>query len=146
MSGQPLLPKRILTAVDGSAESLKAATYAIQLAKVSGGSVVAIHIILLPQYVPDDVLKRMKQDLESKGEIALEQARQLAVDVGVNLEGKTLETTSSVVGTICDSASRENADLIVVGTRGSGGVAKLMLGSVAGGVVKSAHCAVLVIR
>ncbi len=146
MSGQSLLAKRILTTVDGSAESLKAARYAIQLAKATGGMVVAIHIILLPQYVPDDVLKRMKQDLLLKGESALEQARQLAGDVGVSLEGKTLETTSSVVGTICDSASRENADLIVIGTRGSGGVAKLMLGSVAGGVVKSAHCAVLVIR
>jgi nucleotide-binding universal stress UspA family protein len=146
LSGQPLLPKRILTAVDGSSESLKAARYAIELAKVTGGSVVAINIILLPQYVPDDVLKKMKQDLMSKGESALEEARRLAGDQGVSLEGKTLETTSSVVGTICDSASRENADLIVIGTRGSGGVAKLMLGSVAGGVVKSAHCAVLVIR
>jgi nucleotide-binding universal stress UspA family protein len=146
LSGQPLLPKRILTAVDGSSESLKAARYAIELAKVTGGSVVAINIILLPQYVPDDVLKKMKQDLMSKGESTLEEARRLAGDQGVSLEGKTLETTSSVVGTICDSASRENADLIVIGTRGSGGVAKLMLGSVAGGVVKSAHCAVLVIR
>lgn len=146
LSVQPPLARRILTAVDGSEESLRAARYAVELAKLTGASVVAVHVILLPQYVPDDVLRRMREDLASRGELALDGARKAAKDAGVNIEAKTLDTSNSVVNTICDSASRENADLIVLGTRGTGGVAKLMLGSVAGGVANNSRCPVLIVR
>ena len=41
---------------------------------------------------------------------------------------------------------RNNIDLIVVGTRRRTGFKKMLLGSVAGGIVKYAHCPVLVIK
>ena len=146
LSAQFRLARRILTAVDGSEESLRAARYAMELAELTGASVVAIHVILLPQKVSDAVQKRLKEDLASRGERALDGARQTAKDRGVGLEVKTLETNTSVVAAICETASDEKADLIVLGTRGTGGVAKLMLGSVAGGVANNARCPVLVIR
>ena len=146
MSAQHHLARRILTAVDGSEESLRAARYAVELAKLTGASVVAVHVILLPQYVSDDVQKRLREDLTSRGESALDKARQAANEQGVSLEGKTLDTNISVVTALCDSATKEGADLIVLGTRGTGGVAKLMLGSVAGGVANNARCPVLIIR
>jgi nucleotide-binding universal stress UspA family protein len=146
LSEQPRLTTKILTAVDGSEESLKAAKYAIRLAKVTGASVVAIYTILLPQYVADEVRRRLKEDLTSKGSGALDEVGQIAQGQGVSLVSRTVDTDTSVVNAICDSAERENVDLIILGTRGSGGVAKLMLGSVAGGVVKSAHCSVLIVR
>jgi len=56
------------------------------------------------------------------------------------------EATTSVVETIVNQAVKENADLIIVGTRGLGGFKKLILGSVSNGVVSHVHCPVLVIR
>lgn len=47
---------------------------------------------------------------------------------------------------LVDEARRMNADLIVVGSRGRSGVAKILLGSVASHVVTHAPCSVLVVR
>lgn len=146
LSEQPRLATKILTAVDGSDESLKAAKYAISLFFFNVSSLFDIYTILLPQYVADEALRRLKEDLASKGSKALDEVSQMAKGQGVGLECRTVDTDTSVVNAICDSAEREKADLIILGTRGSGGVAKLMLGSVAGGVVKSAHCSVLIVR
>ncbi len=47
---------------------------------------------------------------------------------------------------IVDYAERENIDLIVVGSRGLSGFKKLLLGSIASGVVTYAHCPVMVVK
>ena len=52
----------------------------------------------------------------------------------------------SIVSEIIEFAEREKIDLIIMGTRGRTGFKKILLGSVASGVVNSAHCPVLVIR
>lgn len=51
-----------------------------------------------------------------------------------------------VAADICDVARELEADLIVVGTHGRQGVVRLLLGSVAEGVVRAATCPVLVVR
>lgn len=49
-------------------------------------------------------------------------------------------------GTIVKYAQEHEVDLIVVGTRGTSGFAKQLLGSVALGVTTFAHCTVIVVR
>jgi nucleotide-binding universal stress UspA family protein len=51
-----------------------------------------------------------------------------------------------VVAAIVEYAEDKNIDLIVVGSRGMSGFKKLLLGSVASGVVTYAHCPVLVVK
>jgi Universal stress protein family len=46
---------------------------------------------------------------------------------------------------IVEYAEKNNVDLVVVGTRGMSGLNKLLLGSVALGVIKYSHCPVLVV-
>ncbi len=64
----------------------------------------------------------------------------------ISVKADTPEATGSVVETIVNQAIKENADLIIVGTRGLGGFKRLLLGSVSNGVVSNAHCPVLIIR
>lgn len=59
---------------------------------------------------------------------------------------KIVEEATSIVGTIVEFAENEMVDLIVVGTRGSTGFRRMLLGSVAQGVVVYSHCPVLVVR
>jgi nucleotide-binding universal stress UspA family protein len=60
-------------------------------------------------------------------------------------ETKIIEATS-IVGTIVEFAEKEKVDLIAVGTRGSSGFKRMLLVSVAKGVVTYAHCQVLVVK
>ncbi len=64
----------------------------------------------------------------------------------IQLKTDIVVTPVSVVGSMIDYAEKERADLIVIGTRGRSGFKKMLLGSVASGVVKYSHCPVLVVK
>lgn len=64
----------------------------------------------------------------------------------INLSSDVILSNKSVVAEIVDYAENNNIDLLVIGTRGRSGVRRLLLGSVASGVVTYAHCPVLVIK
>ncbi len=53
---------------------------------------------------------------------------------------------TSIVGAIVEYAEHENIDLLVIGSRGLTGFKKLLVGSVASGVVTYAHCPVMVVK
>jgi len=135
-----------MVAVDGSERSLRTARRAIEYAKLLDGSVVVVHIVQLPEYVAAEAQRKMSQELASRAEAAFEAARKMASEAGVPLETKPLETTGSVIAAICDAAGTERIDLLVVGTRTTRDVTKLMLGSVSSGVIANAKCDVLVVR
>jgi nucleotide-binding universal stress UspA family protein len=135
-----------MVAVDGSERSLRTARRAVEFAKLTGGSLVAIHVVQLPEYVAEEAQRKMKEELASRADRAFEEARNFATESGVPMEAKFLETTGSIVAAICDAATNDHVDLIVVGTRSSRDVAKIMLGSVAEGVIVNAKCDVLVVR
>jgi len=52
----------------------------------------------------------------------------------------------SVVPTLLNYTEQEKADLIVIGTRGGSGISKMLLGSVASGIVTYGPCPVLVVK
>jgi len=52
----------------------------------------------------------------------------------------------SIVGAIVEYAERENIDVLVIGSRGLTGFKKLLVGSVASGVVTYASCPVMVVK
>jgi len=65
----------------------------------------------------------------------------------VNAKSEILwELGKSPVDLITEYAKKHSVDLIVMGTRGRGGFKRLLLGSVASGVVTNAKCSVLVVR
>jgi nucleotide-binding universal stress UspA family protein len=64
----------------------------------------------------------------------------------VKLRREIIVNSRSLVGAIVDYAEHKGIDLIVIGSRGLSGFKKLLLGSVASGIVTYAHCPVLVVK
>ena len=132
----------IVLALDGSASSDVACAYAAEVAHAGGGRVVAVHVREMvagrgagPVHFDEDELQRKVRA----------QVRALA-DSGIRA---TLEVHSAMVGSpahvIADTARRENADVIVSGTRGHTGITGVLLGSVAQKLLHLADCPVLII-
>ena len=76
----------------------------------------------------------------------MEKIEKQAKTRGLVSRTEIIEQTTSIVGGIIEFAEGKNVDLIVVGTRGKTGFSRLLLGSVAQGVVVYAHCPVLVVK
>jgi nucleotide-binding universal stress UspA family protein len=62
------------------------------------------------------------------------------------LKTEVVASPTSVVPAIVDYAEKNGIDLIILGTRGRTGFSKLLLGSVASGVVTYASCPVMVVK
>ena len=137
---------KVLVAVDGSEYSMNAAEYAISITKVYGSQLIALHVItsdvstIASSFSPqmEEIKKNAQEFFDkvlSKGEGNWETPLRTE-----------LITSSSVVGGIIDFAEKENVDLIIVGTRGRSGLKRLLLGSVASGIVSYAHCPVMIVK
>ena len=62
------------------------------------------------------------------------------------LKTEKFTDVKSIIGSIIDYANSRDVDLIVIGTRGRTGLKRLLMGSVANGVIQHAHCSVLLVR
>jgi nucleotide-binding universal stress UspA family protein len=141
---------RILVAVDGSDPGQRALREALKLAKDDHPHLRLLHAVdVVPpgggEFVaPLDVYRQSCLD---EGQEILDQAVALAREAGVAVESALLETTTAQLsGALIDEAKRWSADLIVLGTHGRGGLRRLLLGSVAEGVVRHAPVPVLLVR
>jgi nucleotide-binding universal stress UspA family protein len=72
-------------------------------------------------------------------------ARQEASKQGVETQGAVLEGAHPAHA-IVKRAEKDDADMIVVGSRGRTGIRRMVLGSVAESVVRHAPCTVVVVR
>jgi nucleotide-binding universal stress UspA family protein len=142
--------------VDGSESSMKAADYAVMVAKQHGAQVIALNVIvsqlgyaysagtfgLVTPSTINDLLAKSRQEAQKWFD---EIGRNAAAN-GVKLKTEIVASPTSIVPAIVDYAEKNKADLIIVGTRGRSGFTKLLLGSVASGVVTYASCPVMVIK
>ena len=146
MSAVVSLPTKILVAVDGSDPSMKALNYASRLAALTSAKILALHVILLPSAVSAKTMDQVRKDSTAKGNEILNVAISIAKKNSIEIETRIAETDRSVEMTIVDLATKEEVDLIVLGTQGTTGYGRLMLGSTAAGAVSFAKCSVLAVR
>lgn len=76
----------------------------------------------------------------------MDKVKKKAKENGVKVRTDVVLGTSSVVKEIVEYADKNKIDMIVIGSRGLSGIKKMLLGSVASGVVTYAHCPVLVTK
>ena len=141
--------------VDGSLSSGEAVGIAADLASKPGAELVlvAVEHELSPALAAElETYVRQEHIDVPVGELPTEHAQNVLAEARSQSEGKGAGKIASRVSRgdpaeeIIGTAQRGNADLIVVGSRGHGRLAGLLLGSVAQKVVAHASCPVLVAR
>jgi len=152
MSQSDSLPKKFLVAVEGSEPSLKessmkAARYALKLAGLTGAEVVGVCVVQIPEYIEENTRASLREELLAKSRKTLAEIQEIASAAGVRFSSEAIETNGSIPSAISGLVERMGIDLVVLGTRANtSSLSKMMLGSVAAGVVGNASCPVLVVR
>jgi len=143
--------KKILVPVDGSEPSRLGLAEAINIAKSQGSQLRLLHIvnefIFDYTYSPMPYATSLIDSMRQQGQAILDQAEKQVRDAGLVPECVLLETIGgSAAEGILREAAKCTADLIVMGTHGRRGLARLALGSDAEQVVHESPAPVLVVR
>jgi nucleotide-binding universal stress UspA family protein len=138
--------KRILVALDGSARAPVVLGAAARLAQLTGAKLVLFRAIGLPPELPSELLAvpplRVEDSLRADARAALE-GLALAIDRAL-VESITTELATPWSG-IVEQARKVDADLIVIGSHGYGGLDRV-LGTTAAKVANHADRNVLIVR
>ncbi len=140
---------KILVPVDFSEYTEEILEYAMEIARKFGSSLHLVHVIPTMDYftpyesfiTPENV-EAAQQAIEAEVKKHLEEtAGKIS---GISVSRAVLSGAAFVE--ITQYAESEGIDLIIMGTHGRGGIQHLLLGSVAGRVIRRAPCPVLTIR
>lgn len=144
--------QHILVAVDGSPLSVHAISHAAALARATGGRIRLLNVMdpvahisgfEQPEVYSAEVLPRLQQ----AGEALLQQARDQVAQCGVPVDTVLVENLDARVAQIVvDHAQAWGADLIVLGTHGRRGLARVLMGSDAEQIARTAPVPVLLVR
>lgn len=144
------MSRRILHPSDFSRASGPAFKQAVELAKSDRAELMLVHVLspIAPIAGEGYVSPKMYEDIAASSRAwaqkQLDKLLAKAKTSGVRAKGYVLEGVAH--DQIARIARSRHADLIVMGTHGRSGLAKLFLGSVAGRVVAAAPCPVLTVH
>ena len=155
-----IFPTKILLATDGSREAELATQTAVDLARMSDSELHVVYVqdyssiaLLYPEVsdpegvvMPDPILEG---DLERSSEQRSRELLDAEVE-RVRSAGGTVAQAHLMMGEVAREivhlAEDLRAGLIVMGSRGRGGIRRALMGSVSDSVVRHAHCPVMVTR
>ena len=142
--------RRILHPSDFSRASRPAFAAAVDFAKAHRAELLVVHVLAptIPMGSGGYISPKLYGDLEASarayGQKELDALVATAKKAGVRAQAMLLDGSAHVG--IARAARSKRADLIVIGTHGRTGLARLFLGSVAGRVVATATCPVMTVR
>jgi nucleotide-binding universal stress UspA family protein len=147
-----IFPTKILLATDGSEDAQLAAWSAVDLAKSSDSELHLVYVEPIPDFysaqweVYDAELPtRLNEAAEKEARTKLGEQAQRIREAGGQI-ARTHARVGYPGAEIVDLAEKLVAGLVVVGSRGLGGIRRALMGSVSEAVVKHAHCPVMVVR
>jgi len=139
--------KKILIPTDGSDSAMRAAEFALKLAKHFGSEIVTIYVIdrIILEEISKVYEKRgLKEEMKRKAERCLNYVVRSAEREG--LKASSILVEGQPHDQIVRYAESLGADLIVMGSKGRRGANRILIGSVAERVIEYAPCPVVVIR
>jgi nucleotide-binding universal stress UspA family protein len=140
--------RRIVAPTDFSDCAQEAWSLAQRTAQKLGSEMVLLHVFVEPPVYGDpylgaaawSVLVDAEQWVANELGRWADEARKRGITV------RTVVRRGSPSAEIVEVASEEHADLVIIGTHGRGGVSRVLLGSVADRVIRTAPCPVLTVR
>ena len=144
--------QRILEPFDGSATSSRGLDEAIDIARLTGASLRLIHMLDILEFTrgfetaavyTDHVIPFMRRT----GQDILQAGKTRAEKAGVQVDTLLLEGMKTrLCDAVAEQAKAWGAELIVIGTHGRRGVGRVLLGSDAEQIVRTAPVPVLLVR
>ena len=147
LNGQPPRIKRLLVALDGSIRSEQVLPYARALGEAFSCEIVLMSVPAVPRVqnyrAAADVVETIREKAVANMEKFLEAvARSLRAD---GLQVRIVVKGSMPARTIVDTAQQEDADMIMITSRGRGGLDYIMIGSVAQRIVENTEVPVFIV-
>ncbi|AKB78706.1 Universal stress protein [Methanosarcina horonobensis HB-1 = JCM 15518] len=144
--------KKIVIATDGSDCSRLAVDKGIELAQLGSGTVYAVYVVSTAYLSMDGdyfmgvnpYWESIQEAWKTQGQQAVNYVKNLGEMKGINVESVLLEGNPS--DELIRYAEENEMDIIVMGTLGKTGLDRLLLGSVAGNVVRHSKVPVMVVR
>jgi len=150
--------KRILVAYDGSESSKKAVNYAIEIAKKWSASLILLTVFqrrIMPDFASEDfdethfdpdIFEQDQEAIKSVYKNFLEETASKIRNENSDLEIVAKLEEGRPSSTIVYVADEEDVDLIVIGSRGIGGIKGWILGSTSQKVVNSSTKPILIVK
>ncbi len=138
--------KSILCPLDFSDASKNAFRYACEFARSMGSKIYLLHIVeprpiaadMTLTYIPveEDLEKAAREDIEPLAQEAREKGIDVQVDVVIGIPSEV----------ILHQIVESDASMLIMGSHGKTGLSRLLMGSVAEGVVRKAKVPVLIVK
>ena len=148
MSIQP-----ILVATDFSQDSDAALIWASNQAALTGAQLIVLHVVHDPAEAAGFYRREQGEDPEPITDIAkrmmaksLSEERETHADLTALQEAKPMIVSGLPPGRIVEIAKHEDAQLVVIGSRGRTGLAHILVGSVAERVAQLAPMPVVIVK
>lgn len=140
--------RRIVAPTDFSDCAEEAWRLAQRAARRLGSEIVLVHVFVEPPVYgdPPAVAAGWRVVVEAEKWVADELAKWAEEARKKGITVRTVVRMGSPSAQIVELASDEHADLVIMGTHGRGGVSRVLLGSVADRVIRTAPCPVLTVR
>lgn len=139
--------KEIVVAVDGSEASHSAIKWAANAALKRDEPLKLVSAYTMPQFLyadgmipPQELYTELEEEANRNLEDAVEEVKAIAPEVAIT----TFVKETSPIDLLLELS--EDAEMIVMGSRGLGGLSGLVMGSVSAAVVSHAECPVVVVR
>ena len=145
------LIKKILVALDGSEHADHALDFALDIAEKFSANIVLLSVYQLPascRYyleIPEDMQECREKHKAQYTKVLLEALKRVG-EIKPNLKVTTILIEGRPADVIVEIAQERNFDIIVMGSRGLGGIKEFILGSVSGRVADYATCPVLIVK
>ncbi|OIR41022.1 universal stress protein [Corynebacterium sp. NML130628] len=137
----------VVVAVDGSPASHNAVRWAANTAAKRGIALQLAASYTMPQFLYAEGMvppKELFDDLQKETIQKVDEARDIALEVAPDIKVGHVVAEGSPIDMLLEMS--RTATMIVMGSRGLGGLSGMVLGSVSGAVVSHASCPVVVVR